>query len=62
MDMLRRLLGPWGKGASKEQQQAWLREYDALAEQQAELSMMLIEGKHGEANVSKKSASEPRLH
>jgi hypothetical protein len=44
MDMLRRLIGPWGKGASKETQQAWLREYDALWEESARLNKLFIEG------------------
>ena len=42
-DMLRRLLGPWGKGASKEQERAWRREYEDLEAQQAELMRMFIQ-------------------
>jgi hypothetical protein len=45
MDMLRRLLGPWGKGASKEARQAWRREYDDLERESGKLSKMLIEGR-----------------
>ena len=50
MDMLRRLLGPWGKGSSKEQQETWRREYERLEKQNAEQMMMLIEGKTSSVN------------
>jgi hypothetical protein len=43
MDMLRRLIGPWGKGASKEQQQVWRREYDDLEARQNELARVFVE-------------------
>ena len=43
MDMLKRLLGPWGKGASKQTKQGWLREYHELSRKEDELNRMLVE-------------------
>ena len=47
MDMLRRLLGPWGKGASKEQREKWRGEYDELWDESDKLAKTFIEGDVG---------------
>ena len=40
MDMLPRLLGPWGRGSSRQQKAAW--EYDKLYQRDIELSWKLV--------------------